>query len=199
MERVGASGMSATGHADREPLRVAPMGFRLRVPAWSAPSEWTAFRCTFLLLPSRRRRNMSARQWTWRIPPGAESLAPQPSQLASAVASTKKSLLANLRNLDGRAQPSPNAIPVARKIKKVLGASYWSGGSSGRATGRRWSKASSQPASAYDRSIGQGPLSAGECVHFIADAKHLNARKFYSHFEKMQLTSVSCHQYTSFR
>jgi hypothetical protein len=118
LERVGASGMSATGHADREPLRVAPMGFRLRVPAWSAPSEWTAFRCTFLLLPSRRRRNMSARQWTWRIPPGAESLAPQPSQLASAVASTKKSLLANLRNLDGRAQPSPNAIPVARKIKK---------------------------------------------------------------------------------
>jgi len=25
-----------------------------------------------------------------------------------------------LHNLDGRAQPSPNAIPVARKIKKVL-------------------------------------------------------------------------------
>jgi hypothetical protein len=53
-------------------------------------------------------------------PPGAESLSPQPSQLASAVASTKKSLLANLRNLDGRAQPSPNGILVARKIRKVL-------------------------------------------------------------------------------
>jgi hypothetical protein len=51
-------------------------------------------------------------------PAGAESLAPQPSQLASAVASTKKSRLANLRNFDGRGQPSPNAIPVARKIKK---------------------------------------------------------------------------------
>src|SRR5215813_10007924 len=53
-------------------------------------------------------------------PVGAEPLAPQPSQLASAVASTKKSLLANLRNLDGRAQPSPNGISVARKIRKVL-------------------------------------------------------------------------------
>jgi hypothetical protein len=53
-------------------------------------------------------------------PAGPESLAPQPSQLASAVASTKKSLLANLRNLDGRAEPSPNGIPVARKIRKVL-------------------------------------------------------------------------------
>src|SRR6516165_1669915 len=39
--------------------------------------------------------DMSTRQWSWRILPGAESLAPQPSQLASAVASTKKSLLAN--------------------------------------------------------------------------------------------------------
>src|SRR5215831_1854037 len=53
-------------------------------------------------------------------PAGAESFAPQPSQLASAVASTKKSLRANLRKLDGRAQPSPNGISVARKIRKVL-------------------------------------------------------------------------------
>jgi hypothetical protein len=31
-----------------------------------------------------------------------------------------------LRKLDGRAQPSPNAIPVARKIKKVLKTMrYW--------------------------------------------------------------------------
>src|SRR5215510_11400552 len=51
-------------------------------------------------------------------PAGAESLAPQPSQLASTVASTKKSLLANLRILGGRAQPSPNGIPVGRKIMK---------------------------------------------------------------------------------
>src|SRR5262245_54218061 len=53
-------------------------------------------------------------------PAGAESLAAQPSQLPSAVASTKKSLLPILRNLDARAQPSPNTIPVARKIKKML-------------------------------------------------------------------------------
>jgi len=37
--------------------------------------------------------NMSTRQWSWRILPGAESLAPQPSQLASALASTEKSVI----------------------------------------------------------------------------------------------------------
>jgi hypothetical protein len=85
-------------------------------------------------------------------PPGADSLPPQPSQLASAVASTKKSLLANLRNLDGRAQPSPNAIPVARKIKKgsrpVLPAQVVGGADGGLS----------------DRTT---------MVHFIANAKHL--------------------------
>jgi len=191
--------MSATGHADREPLRVAPMGFRLRVPAWSAPSEWTAFRCTFLLLPSRRRRNMSARQWTWRIPPGAESLAPQPSQLASAVASTKKSLLANLRNLDGRAQPSPNAIPVARKINKMLKTLRYRRKllvqrMAGSATGRGWSKASSQPP---PHTTGQlvGPTRlAGECVYFAAKRQmSVNARKFGSHFGRIQPENVVGH------
>src|SRR5262249_8819530 len=62
--------------------------------------------------------NISTRQWSWRILPGQGLLRPQPSQLASTVASTKKSLLANLRILGGRAQPSPNGIPVGRKIMK---------------------------------------------------------------------------------
>src|SRR5215831_12057729 len=83
-------------------------------------------------------------------PAGPDSLAPQPSQLASAVASTKKSLLANLRNLDGRAQPSPNGIPVARKIRKVLKSMRYrrkllAERMAGSARGRGWSKASQPP------------------------------------------------------
>jgi hypothetical protein len=54
-------------------------------------------------------------------PAWAEPLAPQPSQLASAIASTKKSLLANFC-ATSMAEPSRvrMAIPVARRIKKVL-------------------------------------------------------------------------------
>jgi hypothetical protein len=116
------------------------------------------------------------------LPAGAESLTSQLSQLASAIASTKKSLLANLRNLDGRAQPSPNAGGWRAERPDDDGPR--------RAAGRL----------RMDRTIGQAPRLAGECVHFIADAKpSVNARKFYSHFEKAQLTSASCHQYTSFK
>jgi hypothetical protein len=102
-------------------------------------------------------------------PAGAEPLAPQPSQLASAVASTKKSLLANLRNLDGRAQPSPNAIPVARKIKKVLKTMrYRRRLLAGRIVGlsdRATMVQGEQPAaSACERTIGQAPsIGGGMC------------------------------------
>src|SRR5262245_2516764 len=87
-------------------------------------------------------------------PAGAEPLAPQPSQLASAVASTKKSLLAILRNLDGRAQPSPNAIPVARKIKKSAQDHALSAPVIGRADGR--AERQELAASAYHKTMGQG-------------------------------------------
>jgi hypothetical protein len=53
-------------------------------------------------------------------PAGADSLPPQPSQLASAVASTKKSLLANFAQPRSPSPAESNGIPVARKIKKVL-------------------------------------------------------------------------------
>ena len=92
-------------------------------------------------------------------PAGAESLAPQPSQLASTVASTKKSLLANLRILGGRAQPSQNGIPVGRKNMKsaqdhalpapVIGRA--DGGLSDRTTMLQDEQAA---ASAYNRTIG---------------------------------------------
>src|SRR6516225_10945163 len=132
-------------------------------------------------------------------PAGAESLAPQPSQLASAVASTKKSLLANLRNLDGRAQPSPNAIPVARKINKMLKTLRYRRKllvqrMAGSATGRGWSKASSQPP---PHTTGQlvGPTRlAGECVYFAAKRQmSVNARKFGSHFGRIQPENVVGH------
>src|SRR5262245_45471112 len=102
-------------------------------------------------------------------PAGAKSLAPQPSQLASTVASTKKSLLANLRILGGRAQPSPNGIPVGRKIMKSAQDHALPAPVIGRADGglndrTGWSKAS--------------PLGWRGSV---------NARKFGSHFGKIQL------------
>jgi hypothetical protein len=51
-----------------------------------------------------------------------------------------------------------------------------------------------QPAaSAYDKSIGQTPLLAGECAHFYRERQpSVSARKFWSHFGKIQLMSVSC-------
>jgi len=105
-------------------------------------------------------------------PAGAESLAPQPSQLASAVASTKKSLLANLRNLDGRAQPSPNGISVARKDQKSAQEHALPAQVIARVDGELSDRTTmvqgEQPAaSAYDRTC-----QAGECVHFVANAKH---------------------------
>jgi hypothetical protein len=83
-----------------------------------------------------------------------------------------------LRNLDGQAQPSPNAIPVVRKIKKsaqdhALPAPVI-GRADGELSGRTTMVQGEQPAdSAYDKSIGQTPLLAGECAHFTANAKHL--------------------------
>jgi hypothetical protein len=64
-----------------------------------------------------------------------------------------------LRNLDGRARPSPNAIPVARKIKKVLKTMrYRRQLLAERMAGRTTMLHGEQPAaSAYDRTIGQAP------------------------------------------
>src|SRR6516164_6305085 len=83
-------------------------------------------------------------------PAGAESLAPQPSQLASAVASTKKSLLVSLRNPDGRSPAESECYPRCRRIRKVLKSTRYprkllAGRMAGSATGRGWSKASTQP------------------------------------------------------
>src|SRR5262245_61504193 len=67
-------------------------------------------------------------------PAGAEPLAPQPSQLASAVASTKKSRLANLRQLRWPSPAESECYPGCQKDQKkcsrpcATGASYWPGG-----------------------------------------------------------------------
>jgi hypothetical protein len=99
-------------------------------------------------------------------PAGAESLAPQPSQLASAVASTKKSLLANLRNLDGRAQPSPNGISVARKDQKSAQEHALPAQVIGRVDGELSDRTTMPPPHTT------GLVRRGECVHFVANAKH---------------------------
>src|SRR5262245_32177827 len=122
-------------------------------------------------------------------PAGAESFAPQPSQLASAVASTKKSLLANLRNLDGRAQPSPNGISVARKDQKSAQEHALPAQVIGRvddlATGRRWSKASSRPPPHTTALVRRGM-----CPLRRKRQTSVNARKFSSHFGKPQVLIV---------
>jgi hypothetical protein len=78
----------------------------------------------------------------------------------SAVASTKKSLLANFAQ---PRWPSPNAILVARKIKKVLKTMRYRrqpviGRADGGLSDRTTMLQGEQPAaSAYDRTIGQAP------------------------------------------
>ena len=100
-------------------------------------------------------------------PAGADSLPPQPSRLASTVASTKKSLLANLRILGGRAQPSPNGIPVGRKLKKSAQDHALPVPVIGRADGRLSDRTTmlqdeQAAASAYNRTIGHSI--GGECI-----------------------------------
>src|SRR5262249_44455138 len=106
------------------------------------------------------------------------------SQLASAVASTKKSLLANLRNLDGRAQPSPNGISVARKDQKSAQEHALPVQVIGR-TGRRWSKASSRPPPHTTALVRRGM-----CPLRRKRQTSVNARKFSSHFGKPQILIV---------
>jgi hypothetical protein len=79
-----------------------------------------------------------------------------------------------LRNLDRRAQPSPNGIPVARKIRKVLKSMRYrrkllAGRMAGLSDRTTMVQGEQPAASAYEGTIGQ----AGECVHFIANAKRL--------------------------
>jgi hypothetical protein len=101
-------------------------------------------------------------------PAGAESLAPQPSQLASAVASTKKSLLANFAQPRwqslGRQKDQKNAQDHARRR-------WLTGRMEGWATGRLWSRRASQPP--LHTTDGHTLFVGGEGVHFIANAKHL--------------------------
>jgi hypothetical protein len=84
--------MSATGHAGREPLRVAPMGFRFASAGMVGLKRMDGFRCTFMRLPSRRRRNMSARRWI--ASSREQSLSHlKPSQLVSARNSPLRDIL----------------------------------------------------------------------------------------------------------
>src|SRR5262249_23026295 len=92
-------------------------------------------------------------------PAGAEALAPQPFQLASAGASTKKSLLAHLRILGARAQPMPNGIPAGRKIMQSPQPHALLAPVIGRADGGLRDRTTmlqdeQGPASAYNRTIG---------------------------------------------
>jgi hypothetical protein len=51
-----------------------PNGLSVASAGTVGPQRMDGFRSTFMRLPSRRRRNMSARQWTWRILPGLSLL-----------------------------------------------------------------------------------------------------------------------------
>jgi len=89
-----------------------------------------------------------------------------------------------LRNLDRRAQPSPNAIPVAGKIKKVLNTMRY----------RRQLLAGRMAASAYDRTIGQAlSIGGGMCPLHRKRQTSVNTCKFGFHFEKIQAVVLACH------
>src|SRR5262249_11987891 len=101
-------------------------------------------------------------------PAGAESLAPQFSQLASAVASTKKSLLANFVQPRWPSLAESECHPGCQKDQKkcsrpcATGASYWPGG------WRAERQVDDGPSRAANRLIRQdhssGPSIGGECV-----------------------------------
>jgi hypothetical protein len=79
-----SSGMSASGRAGREPLRVAPMGFRVARAGMVGPQRMDGLQ-VHIHAPtvSPAAQHISA-PMDLAHPAGAESLAPQPSQLASA-------------------------------------------------------------------------------------------------------------------
>src|SRR5262249_10988608 len=112
-------------------------------------------------------------------PAGAEPLAPQPSQLVSAVASTKKSLLANFAQPRWPSPAESQCHPGCQKDQKSAQDHALPAPVIGRADGglsdRTTMLHDEQPAaSAYDRTIGQAPsIGPGNSVHFIINAKHL--------------------------
>src|SRR5262245_6278221 len=126
-------------------------------------------------------------------PAGAESLAPQPSQLVSAVASTKKSLLANFAHTRWPSPAESKCHLGCQKDQKkcsrpcATGASYWP---SGWRAERQDDDGSRRTAN--DRILVRPPsIGGGICPLHRKCQTSVYARKSGFHFGKTQVMDVA--------
>jgi hypothetical protein len=127
-------------------------------------------------------------------PAGAEPLAPQPSQLASAIASTKKSLLANFAQPQWPSPAESECHPGCPKDQKkcsrpcATGASYWP---SGWRAERQDDDGSRRTASPHTTGLlVSSPSIAGECVHLSGTQNNCKCLQIWLSFGKN--TSFEC-------
>jgi hypothetical protein len=132
-------------------------------------------------------------------PAGAESLAPQPPQLVSAVASTKKSLLANFAQPRWPSPAESQCDPGCQKDQKSAQDHALPAPVIGRADGglsdRTTMVQGEQPVRIRQDYWSGLPRLRGNVFTYRERKTTVNACKFGSHLGKIQVLSVVSHQY----